>query len=918
MIFIRVKRFLLLLVFAVVLAVTTGCLPEDTVVALSFAPDGKRLAVVSHKQGVRVISTESDDTTEVVGLRIDPASVIWVDDSCLAYAAAPEGSLDVFISALDGGTTRVTSVPSRETYPMRAGDHLLYLTTNYGVAELTTYPLYAAATSESLNLPRLDSDIIHPVLAPNGHSLAFFTFKNLAPHLGVFDLETGRLEWIEDSADPFGLRTDALAWSSDSLALSYMKNDSSGMGKQVAIWRRDNPAEKWMLHSHGDAEIRWPRLLDSGGFVYTSGDHLHGWLDLHLGGQTSRSVSLDFDLPVSLPAVSLQGDLVAFVVAENLVGITTRSLQSARILTHDLEDKFLLAEAYYRSGKSGKSYDLYEELAASVTRTRDPEMARFIYIANLRRLGRARQAVAEIEKLVADEQTTQTVPRAYLWRLLGFSYLLELDDLERAEQSFVRYESLTSDTMGQARDDSALNALQILRGTDDETARLYGRGVKARLEGDFTAMEQLFGDLLTSGSEVPAVHQEYIKALDGFDAEVYYFSPSQRPFQPSRSQRAGYLQRFVDTVSSGSELARSAKLDLFLLRIEMGNYNRARELLLEALSGAPEESRPEGILEVFRNYLETPEPQPWINAAMPEVFLHPEIRPLLMNLIVDPEDRLLMAVAATKMALLEGDPDLARQEANGAGAEWSRIAPEFQTGEMAMLYGRMLVFRAREAELRGLYGEAVDAYLQALGLLEDRNAGNFEFQEEIRYRAYLIRMMLAEYPEMIERLQGLEQMVGAELVNPTWDGNSLQRGVRELAELYGNTSNTIKAWSAYEAGVCLGKLQLNEQSRAAILLAASDVSPHFLQRKAILELASLDEYLNDPWNAARWFTRLAAMPDTSEEGRLWCSYQIARLHLSIGHRVSAAREALALIVSTRPGSPLAVQAQELLISTSIW
>ena len=83
----------------------------------------------------------------------------------------------------------------------------------------------------------------------------------------------------------------------------------------------------------------------------------------------------------------------------------------------------------------------------------------------------------------------------------------------------------------------------------------------------------------------------------------------------------------------------------------------------------------------------------------------------------------------------------------------------------------------------------------------------------------------------------------------------------------------------------------------------------------MLELASLDDLEGDAWNSARNYARLAALPDSGSYTKGWCSYHIARLHLSINYKVSEAREALAFIVTAWPGTPLVTQAQELLLST---
>src|SRR5690606_21532414 len=127
-----------------------------------------------------------------------------------------------------------------------------------------------------------------------------------------------------------------------------------------------------------------------------------------------------------------------------------------------------------------------------------------------------------------------SVPPKYLWRLLGFSYLLELDDLEKAAESFEHYREITSASMEGEVPDSALNALDIIRNQPPEVARLYARAVKARLNGNFMLTDQLFSELLKAAPQERAVQREYLNALDGFDREVYYFSLTQRPFTPTR------------------------------------------------------------------------------------------------------------------------------------------------------------------------------------------------------------------------------------------------------------------------------------------------------------------------------------------------------------------------------------------------
>lgn len=915
------------LLAAACVVVLGGCLPEDTYLALQFSPDGQLLALVSEKQGLIVADPGGMEMRQLTGGLVDSSNIAWTTDSLrVAYAGAFDASLDIYITSLDGYTARMTASPSRETNPMIQEDTLIYLSTVSGISELTTQSLSGEDTVSTLSLPEVGRHLLTPVLSPDLRYIAAFGFENMRPQIYCIDTYDGSLEQITSETDVFSLVAGSIAWSPDSKGIGFLRDGlinsgypddderqifaGSGVaaGSSFNLRSLENPDTERTLVRQPDG-IRSARFDKKGNLIFSSGRNL---MLSPLDGPVSV---LPLDLPAALPVPGGDDGEIAFIAANQLIGITTSSMERARLLTFDLEDKFFLAEEYFRSGSRSKSYDVYEELRASVQRTRDPEMARFVYIANLRRLGRTDEAVAEVEKLLTGENYRGSVPEQYLWRLLGFSYLLELNDLEQAARSLERYAQLTSGSEEQNREDSALNALTIIMQTSAPVVQLYAQAVKARLDGDFAQTDRLFGELLTTAPHSLAVQQEYMNALNGFDYHVYYFSPSQRPFKPTRSQRADYLERLVQVVPD-SPLARNARLDLFLLRIEMGSYSRARALLAEAMDSETDGARPDGILEVFHNFLEIPEPQPWINQAMPEVFLHSEIRPRLEALIQAPEDRLLMAVSAAKVALLQVSPDRARREADTALAEWNRIPAEQQVGDVAAIYGRLLIMRAREAELRGLYSEASEAYEHAAKVLAEKQVDVFEMQEEIHYRAALLRTLLADHPEIAARFQDIELRTGIELINPTWESDSIKSAIQDYVELYDSTSSTLRQWCSYEAGVLFGKLKRHHQARAALLIAASDSGPEFLRRKVMLELAAIDEYDNDPWNAARWYSRLAAFPGTTADVRMWCSYQIARLHLSINYKISAAREALALIVSNRPGTPLAIQAQELLMATS--
>ena len=60
-------------------------------------------------------------------------------------------------------------------------------------------------------------------------------------------------------------------------------------------------------------------------------------------------------------------------------------------------------------------------------------------------------------------------------------------------------------------------------------------------------------------------NEEYLRALEGFDEEVYYFSLSRRHFKPSRADQIAYLEPFLE-LAPDSPLALGLALSMGLPR----------------------------------------------------------------------------------------------------------------------------------------------------------------------------------------------------------------------------------------------------------------------------------------------------------------------------------------------------------------
>ncbi|MGI8907927.1 MAG: hypothetical protein ACR2IE_15710 [Candidatus Sumerlaeaceae bacterium] len=867
------------------------------------------------------------------------------DGSKIAVVNASAGNWDIALVGRDGNTTQVTSAMGRNSSPLFTRDGSLFsLGTEPGKNVLYRHGPWA----NDVTSPALIQT--HDVLFASAgrDKIAFYSCQNFRPQLGLFDPRVQRVDIVTSESDALAIDLSQPKWNSEGDKLLYLHDGgqpshtskSAGDVKahvtNASTEKSRSPTELHIVSVTSEGRVSDKKATqDSEGIqqaCFTTDPDKVAYLSngvikvRNVRGRGSALVPVQ-DLSASLMESAAKTNSLALVLEDQLLGVVSPVSGKPHILTFDLQDKFLLAEEYFRKGSTSKSYALYEELASSVERTQDPDLAKFVYAANLQRLGRTREAVKTIEKILSSRKAAPTVPRQYLWKALGYSYLLSLDDHDKARMYFERYEKQLhrGDQTTTSRDasqlnDTALNALAILRRNEPRLTRRFASAVRSRLAGNVRETDRAFGELLRMAPELSSVQREYLHALEGYDRDVYYFSPTERPFSPSPRQTAAYLERFLE-IAPQSSLADATRLKLFLLHVESGQYSNARELLVRELNGESAGADSiEGVFEVFGNYLETAEMQPWLEAAMGEVFLHSSIRPKLQESVEQTSIRFLIHLSAAKLALVQQRNDDARQELDGALALWQQLEEPQRNQTMNRFFARLICMRAKEAETRNLFAEAVAYYEQALTHLERSQTDEFEFYAEISYRADFLRHALTEGASLAAEQVQIEKISGDEVVNPSWDVDRLRRGFERQIQRYDSTTSATggkqRLVYAYECAILLRKMGRTWQARAGLREASEDFAPEFLRQKSLLELSSLDEASNDPWNAARWLEEVSALAAGGGYMHPWISYNIARLHLGMNYQREAAREALAEIVSSRPGTPLSIQAQELLANST--
>ncbi len=882
-----------------------GCLPDDEIRCIAFSPDGNRIAAVSVKRGVTVTDTRTGARTRVTADRVRGDRVAWSPDgTTLAFTRETSGAWTIATAGLDGVTSQVTVAPGLSSDPFFTGDNRVGW-----VAWEEGFPV--------LNLPNRTrrQHATNPVPAPDGRRIAFVDWSCLVPQVCAVRTDDGSPCRLTSETTLLGLQPGSLRWTTDSRAVTFVRI-TAGPGERL----------RWQVLESDASGNTPPRVLVSSEQPIAAALAVDSeWLWLVLQDRLVRirrkdgaqkPVSTD-GLPVSLPATAGAAGAVAFVTADQLVGLA-RPDAAPRFLVPDPEAQFLLAEEFYRTGRDARSRQLYAELLASVRGAEDPVLPELVGVLNAGRLGREAEAARNLARLLATGRIPAGIPVRTLWRVLGLTQLVAGVSATDARRSLEQFASLpvpaeeareTTVPGHRGLGDAGLNALAILRSGDPEAARLLGRGIQARLRGDPAATEEAFSALLRRRPESLAVQAEYLRALEGFDREVFFFSPGRRDFPMTEAAQIRHLSRFADLCVQ-SPLAPRARFELFRLCISARRDDQARAILAATLSSPHRAADMEGTGDFFRAYLDIPEREPWLEGAMRSVFLHPQMQPAVEHALPGPRERMAFHLCAAKLALVRGNTAEGHRSCDAAEAQWDRIPESDRTPADHLDHLRVGVFRARAAELAGEYSPAADLCANAASAAVTTSSGQFDFALEARFRASLLRAAAQRVATVEREVLACEREAGDDLVNPKWQEGPLRRTAEHFAVIAGRSADPgEQSLAALEAGIAAGKLNRPDAARAALQRAAHSPAP-WIREKALAELVAIAETGNDPWNALRWSRELGAMPGLDDGLRAWLRVRAARHELRMEVNTGQARAALDEIIRNwPPDSPLGALAR---------
>lgn len=889
------SAFFRLLIAGCIAASFCGCLPQDELTAIRFSPEGNMLAYVSEKYGLGVYDFSADISDTLAPQHVAATDIAWSHDSRrVAYVTDVSGNLDIAVAPIGSEATTITAALSRQSSPAYLADgSVVYLSTAEGPQQLWRMPKDATAAELFCVLP---GEVISHATSPDGRFIVATISEELLPQHYLINTAVRASQKLTTETYALANLGSIIAWSPSSQRLLVSTRGIESAEKSSVR----------LFNIRGDAALSKQELRSVPGgvtsAVFAGEDELVCLANNNLFrwkiGRSARQLQAS-GFEVKNVAANTSGTRIAAVLEDQLLASFSESGANPKFHFLRWEDQVLLAEELLAKRRLSEARKLYEKIAETVQTVADPALGEVVRAANLIRFNREASAITKLETLLSTSNIPARVSESTLWRMLGFAYLQSGrndSDARRCLTASIRAGDAAEDEEAVELTSAVLDVV----GAGTAAMRLLREGLHGR---DVKPWKTLLREHPTSES----VQRLYLHSRDGFAALTTLYQPSANGMELTARKNITFLQDFVQ-VARGSDLVSQARRELLRLYLENGESEKCRTLLRELLQHSDEEIADE-VAYLFQSYIEVPEQQPWLEKAMSDVLLHPSVRPLIEKEFANSRDTmhpLLHYLAATKHALVQRSTTLAHAELQRV--EQTLIHDDQTSLAKPLLPLIALCYRAKCAELEGNRPEAAERCDAALAFVRENKLNDIELYLEMKFRANLLR---EADDEITSRLLLIEKHSGDELLKPLWDRPSLLAGIEQWAKTYAQSPQIAKPYAAYFAGIYYSSAKELPLARAALLHAAAASSPLFLREKALFELATLDEAMNDPFNAARWLSEAARLPTVGEYERDWYDYKIAENYLRLRHRTDEARDMLNRLAQSS-AEWLAASAHELL------
>jgi tetratricopeptide (TPR) repeat protein len=771
-----------------------------------------------------------------------------------------------------------------------------------------------------------------PRTQSDGEGVAYLTLEKgrLQVWLAARDRTPFRVARL-DLADCF-LGEDEIAWDRGGNQLLCTVRDR----EEMRLLAFDAPMQSVRVLAE-ERRIERPALDDASGYLFFESDkglrleRQKGVFPLGLG-RGRRVTAAGLSLGRTALGRREGKDLLAAAAEECGVAIGAAPGEDFQFLFLTAADHLLLAARLSSLGRWREAEDLYAEL---VSRVSDPDEAALVHLHRLARLlehGRARPALAELDRLAGMEPPLLD-PREIL-ALRGEIHFFETGDLEAARWML----EAGAEGVFRTAVDPRLS-LAILDSGSPDLIALYAKAHAALRRGE---PRQCLRALRRMARLDPPSALVCEAALDLLDDP---YDEESRPPWSSRFVEAGQEDEVADVLrllekrseqepeggdltgpgaalgagtaeeASGAETAegRSAarvRTDLLQALVTANRLDEARDVALRILDR--DGAEPLGLHDLFTFYLTADRHDARTHVLVYDVLLDPAVAPRLGDsLSNDPPLRVLASLARAKAALLEGDTDdfpgllsAARSafqsvpSQEGVAPQGGLPAQDESAGETEPLQIYLYLFEAKHRERLEEWDRALEAY-EAVQAMASR------FCPERTGLALRLETALSEVAvgrscgNALRELQLIERGLGDALLNPTNDPPQLRVGVRNLLHLHQTSSpSPLDPFILYHVGLSLGRCGQPDAAHYYLDRALeSDPTPPL--RLAILwEKAGLFGTTEDWWQQWRACAAMLSLaPGPAVEDGIRLEIASSLLHLGMERQAAVL---LGNLVDTTP------------------
>lgn len=885
----RIARSLAWTVLAIALALSAA--PRSTLgagagtAALAFSSDGRYLAVMDGDGSLAACDTTTPSRPVRLNGDCRGETLAWRPSTHDLAVSVDEGDgWDIWMLGLDGQRTRLTLHPALDSDPQWSvsGDVLVYLSDRDGFSRVFQLPIAGEAAARPL-VPADSLPQYFPRVQPGGNRVAYVSLGSGEPELRIFT-PGGAAERVASLGAWYLLHDpEPPVWDTAGQRLLYVQRD--GRGARLSAF--DPRTRRSTLLAEED-RIERPRLdIEHGELLYESADGLvlrrmQGMAPVR--GDDARRL-LDWrGLRLTHPALAGETGVPAAAIEDRgAVVLHSLSLPATPAMLR-LNDPLFYAERLVATGHAAEAEIVYVDLESAFDSPTQIAAARLHHAAQLRRQGKADQAMALLERLGNTEPPLSDPLN--LLALQGGLALFEFRNATTARHTF-------EEVAGAMRPvpDRIVEAIMFLGVSSRAQTDAYIDAHAALRRGNVAESLAAMRRLAEAAPASALVRRAILDLLDDpYRGESVQNKPDPFASPDCAGAVAEVLEKLerADRVPAGApghdqgSLGQRLRHALLDAEVRAGRLAEAREtvrriLAIEGVDGS-------SLADSLRYYLEADRLEPPLHALVGRILLsQPVLERLEPALTSSRTGLVLLLLARLKSALIEGDLAAAEQLLGAGYQAFESAAGEGHGAEVAEWKPYIYVLAARYQEMRGRWGEAAESYasarLEIVRACPERGEMLFAIDAAQAIVASVSpagpvedmrRLVPFRFGESTDRLRrdllAAEHLTGDPLLWPVGEPDALEKAATEYRRIARAAEGTpLEPVALLRLGRCLGRAEQNRTALEYCNRALACEPPTTLRLAILLEKAERIGFLGDAWLQAGVYdaaTRVA--PDAVE------------------------------------------------------